>query len=120
MLLEIIGNSFSGENPHRAAAMELIFERSIQEHRERVVASAESKIQSQPAKTSIRENFGTAKPTPVSEEKLTTVIPASVLEGGLATVKAAPVKIAKKQSPIPDPVTRPGKTGLSLSDFFNG
>lgn len=47
-LLEMVKGSSSGENPHRAASMELVFERSIREHRERMAAGAK-KPKPQPA-----------------------------------------------------------------------
>lgn len=37
-LLEIIGESPLGENPHRAVVMELIFERTIDDCQERMLA----------------------------------------------------------------------------------
>jgi len=39
-LVEVIRGSSSGENSHRAAALELFFERSVQEYREGVAAGA--------------------------------------------------------------------------------
>lgn len=75
-LLEIIGSSSSGEDPHRAASMELIFERSIREHKERIVIGAkESKTQPPPAdppvtgKKPVTNKNATIEPAPVKSEK---------------------------------------------------
>ena len=47
---EIIRSSSSGLNSHRTAAMELLFERSIQERRERMCTKAKHSLRSDPAK----------------------------------------------------------------------
>jgi hypothetical protein len=44
----IIRSTSSGENSHRAAAMELVFERSIRERRERVSTKAKDSLQPDP------------------------------------------------------------------------
>lgn len=70
-LHEVIGGSFSGENPHRAAAMELIFERTIQERREGVAAgAAEPNTQPSPANPPATDKKPEkAKSKPVKPEK---------------------------------------------------
>lgn len=45
LLSKMIRSTSSGENPHRAAAMDLVFERSIQERRERVSTKVKNKVQ---------------------------------------------------------------------------
>jgi len=69
-LFEIIESSSSGEKPYRAASMELIFERSIREHKERIAAGAkELKIQPPPADPSITEKRPVMDKKPVTENK---------------------------------------------------
>jgi hypothetical protein len=48
LLPGVIRSTSSGENSHRAAAMELVFERSIQERRERVSTKAKDSLQPDP------------------------------------------------------------------------
>ena len=71
-LLEIIRSSYSGENPHRAAAMEMIFERSIQEHREVIGANTKkSQTEGQDRKSTVTEEKPTAvEPTITGEEPI--------------------------------------------------
>jgi hypothetical protein len=100
-LLEIIRSSSAGETPHRATAMELTFERSIQEHKERMVARAkESKLQSPPAKPpATDEKPAAVKPTLVTGEKSPVVKPTPVTNEKPATAKPTPVKSEQKQAP---------------------
>ena len=49
LLLDTIKDSPLGENPHRAAAMELIFERTIDDCQERMLAQAKKSSQVDPA-----------------------------------------------------------------------
>ena len=114
-LPEAILNSSSGKNPHRAAALEMIFERSIQEYRERVVASAkEPKTQNPPTKPAVTdEKPTTVEPTVVgqkpptvtpivTEERPATVKP-TITEEKPATVKDTPFKSRKKRTPSQQP-----------------
>ena len=87
-LLEIIRSSSSGENPHRAAAMELIFERSIRERREGI-AAAEKESMTQPPPTN----------PPVTDKKP-------------EITKPAPVRFEQKQSPPPRPLPEFGFSAL--------
>jgi hypothetical protein len=48
LLSDIVRGSSSGKHPHRAAAMELVFERSIQGRRERVSTKVKDSLQSDP------------------------------------------------------------------------
>ena len=48
-LLDIIRDSPLGENPHRAVAMRLVFERSIRDCRERMLAQEKKSLQADPA-----------------------------------------------------------------------
>ena len=89
-LLEVISNSSSGENPHRAAAMESIFERSIQERRERVAAGVQ-KLKTRPPP---------ADP-PATDKKPQTVKSAPVQSGKRPqTVVSAAAQSEKKQPPL--------------------
>ena len=69
-LLEMVKGSSSGETPHRAASMELIFERSIREHKERIVAAGakELKPQSSPEKKESKPQSPPAKPPPTDKK----------------------------------------------------
>ena len=60
-LLDIIEDSPSGENPHRAAAMELIFDKAIDDCRERVFARVDK---SPPADSTVQPN-SSGKETPL-------------------------------------------------------
>ena len=92
-LLEIIRSSSSGENPHRAASMELVFEKSIREHRERINAGArESKTQP-------------SSVTPLVTDKKP------------VTAKPVPVKSEEKKPPPPKPTSEPYKGGCWFRDL---
>ena len=110
-LLEMIETSSSGENPHRAATMEMIFERSIQEHRERAALSAKEPTTQHPLAKSTGEKPTTVEPTvagkkplvvkpTVTEEKPATAKP-TVTEEKLVITKDTPFKPKKKQAPPP-------------------
>ena len=122
-LFEIIESSSSGENPHRAASMELVFERSIREHREWIAVSAkESKtpippsnllvIDKKPAmekKPAEKKPAEESKPVeerkpvekkPVEEKKPTEKKP---VEKKPVTIEPAPAKIEKKRPPPSKP-----------------
>lgn len=104
-LLEIIRSSSSGENPHRSAAMELIFERSIQEHRERAVAKVKKlKTEPSPAEPAVRDERSAEIETAVTDERPPTE--PAVTDKKPATIKPTPVKSEKKQSPPPKVTTR--------------
>ena len=100
-ILEIIRNSYSGDNPHHAATMEMIFERSIREYREKAAAGVkEARTQPPPTKpTATDEKSAVAEPT-VTSEKPATAKP-KVTEKP-TTAKPKPVKSEKKQAPPPE------------------
>jgi len=114
-LLEIIRSSSSGENPHRAAAMEMTFERLIQEHRERVIASMkESESQPPPVKaTATDKGPAITKPTVTNERPS---VGPTVASEQPTTSKPKPARSAQKQPPPPKPAT--GVERYSLPDFF--
>jgi len=70
-LVEVIRGSSSGENSHRAAALELFFERSVQEYREGVTAGAKKpKTQPPPPDPSVTDKKPEAvKPTQKGTQK---------------------------------------------------
>ena len=82
-LLEIIKDSSTGENPHRAAAMELVFERAIHDCQNRMLTQPEksSQVDSVAQSKSRREAtstfFAAAQPTtaqpspPVTQSRAT-------------------------------------------------
>ena len=114
-LFEIIGSSSSGEKSHRAASMELIFERSIREHKERIAACAkESKTQPPPADPSVTDK----KPT-IDKESAMSKKPATGKEPAVdekpVTTEPAPVKPKKRQPPSFGPT---GRSENSLSNWF--
>jgi len=101
-LFEIIGSSSSGEKPHRAASMELIFERSIREHKERIAAGAkESKTQPPPADPSVTDKKPTMGKKPAMNEE------PAVGEKPVTTTEPAPVKPKKRQPPSSKPANQP-------------
>lgn len=112
-LFEIIGSSSSGEKPHRAASMELIFERSIREHKERIAACAkESKTQPPPADPSVTDKKPTIdKESAMSKKSATGKEPAMDEEPAVdekpVTTEPAPVKPKKRQPPSFGPTGRP-------------
>ena len=130
-LFEIIGSSSSGEKPHRAASMELIFERSIREHKERIAACAkESKTQPPPADPSVTDKkptidkesamskkSATGKEPAMSKKPVTGKKPATGKEPAMdeepavdekpVTTEPAPVKPKKRQPPSFGPTGRP-------------
>ena len=92
LLSKIIGSSSSGESPHRTAAMELIFERSIQERRERTLAR-------------VRES---PQPGPVPEPKRRSEKSNAPIQPADAPIPAPAPQ--QKSRPPPKPQPTPGET----------
>lgn len=76
LLSKIIRSSSSGETPHRTAAMELIFERSVRERRERAVARVRDSLQPDPVPDP-RRNEGLDAPIQPAEPPAPTPRPVS-------------------------------------------
>ena len=72
-LLDIIGDSPLGENPHRAVAMGLIFERTVHDCRERLLVQAKKSSQATPVNQS--DNCGKTTSAPTTTTQPTTTQP---------------------------------------------
>ena len=72
-LLDIIRDSPLGENPHRAVAMRLVFERSIRDCRERMLVQEKKPLQADPAAKP--DSSGKVTSTPTSATHPTTTQP---------------------------------------------
>ena len=102
-LLETIRSSYSGQNPHRAAAIEMIFDRSIQEHRERIAAGTrKSRKRGRSWKSAVTtEKPAAAEPTITGEEP--TAVEPTITE------KSAAVKPTSTEEPA---TAEPTATGV--------
>ena len=87
-LLDIIKDSPSGENPHRAAAMELIFDQAIDDCRERVFAAMKK---SSPADPTVQPNSG---------DCLTKIIQSTAAQPSSTQIQSKPTTIQSVQTQV--------------------
>jgi len=66
-LLDIIRDSPLGENPHREVAMELVFDRTIDDCQERMLAKAKKSSQADPAVQPSSHDESTSTLTPITQ-----------------------------------------------------
>ena len=110
LLSKIIRSSSSGENSHRTAAMEMIFERSIQERRERAAMKANDSQRPGPTPQLKRSSEGSNISIPRAESPA----PAPAPQPASRPPPPKPRLTPSEAAPDPKPILKPEVTRKTL------
>jgi len=102
LLSKIIQSSSSGENSHRAAAMELIFERSVRERRERMAVRVRDSLRPGPAPEPKRSNERMSNPIQPADPISPAPAPQPVSRSP-PKPQSTPRETAQRLKPAPEP-----------------
>ena len=114
LLSKIIRSSSSGENPHRAAAMESIFERSVLERRERVAARVRESLRSEPTPEPKRSNERSNNPIRSADPPAPVPAPKPVSRRP-PKPQSTPRETPQKPVPRPEPTH-----SISMAEMLGG